>query len=54
MKRTKQPPRVEWGDFPDAVLLASEIMMKRHLDYAAAKSGDVAAAARLVRSIIVE
>lgn len=54
VKQSMQPPRVEWGDFPDAVLLAPEIMMKRHPDYAAAKSGDVAAAARLVRSIVIE
>ena len=48
----KQPPRVPWRDFPDAVLLASERETKTHPEYAAAKSGNATAAARLVDALV--
>ena len=53
-KAMKQPPRAPWRDFPDAVLLAPEQETKRHPDYGAAKSGDAAAAARLVDALTDE
>ena len=53
LKAMKQPPRVAWRqDFPDAVLLAPESQTRRHPEYAAAKSGDAAAARRLVDAIV--
>ena len=53
LKAMKQPPRVAWPqNFPDAVLLASESQTRRHPEYAAAKSGDAVAAARLVDALI--
>ena len=55
LKAMTPPPRVRWrGDFPDAVLLADETRTKRHPEYAAAKSGDDAAARRLVGSLVEE
>ena len=48
----KQPPRVAWQDFPDAVLLAPESQTTRHPEYASAKSGDAAAARRLVDALV--
>ena len=54
LRESKQPPRVEWRDFPNAVLLASETETKRHPEFAAAKSGDVTAAARLAQSMVSE
>lgn len=51
---TMTPPRVPWLDFPDALLLAEETRTKRHPEYAAAKSGDSVAAAKLVRSLVDE
>ena len=53
-KAMKQPPRVAWRGFPDAVLLAPEQETRRHADYAAAKSGDAIAAARLVDALTDE
>ena len=50
----EQPPRVAWRDFPDAVLLAPVPETKRHPEYAAAKSGDARAAARLVDALTDE
>ena len=50
----RQPPRVAWRAFPDAVLLATESRTKRHPEYAAAKSGDAAAALRLVDALVEE
>ena len=50
-KAMKRPPRVTWRDFPDAVLLAPERETRRHPDYAAAKSGNATAAARLVDAL---
>ena len=49
-----QPPRVVWREFPDAVLLAAESRTTRHPEYQAAKSGDGAAAARLVDALVDE
>ena len=54
LKAMKRPPRVPWQDFPDAVLLASERETKAHPEYAAAKSGSAAAAARLVDALVDE
>ena len=48
------PPRTAWRDFPDAVLLAPERETLSHPDYAAAKSGDAAAAVRLVDALADE
>ena len=53
LKAMKQPPRVDWPqDFPDAVLLAPESQTRQHPEYAAAKSGDPAAARRLVDALV--
>ena len=53
LKAMKQPPRVAWRqDFPDAVLLAPESKTTQHPEYAAAKSGDAAAARRLVDALV--
>ena len=53
LKAMTPPPRVAWQrDFPDAVLLAVETQTKRHPEYAAAKSGDDSAAAKLVASLV--
>ena len=54
LKGMKQPPRVAWRDFPDVVLLAPEAVTRRHVEYRAAKSGDVVAAATLVRTLVAE
>lgn len=37
-------PRVPWGAFPDAIILAADPVVKGHPEYAKAKSGDVGAA----------
>ena len=54
----KRPSRVAWRGFPegfpDAVLLAPERETRQHPEYAAAKSGDAAAAARLVDALTDE
>lgn len=39
-------------DFPDIGLHADELAVKRHVDYGAAKSGDMLAAARLVSEFV--
>lgn len=46
------PPRTAWGKFPDVLIHAPESNVKQHPDYHAAKSGDAAAAARLVYDTI--
>ena len=51
LKTMTPPPRVPWHRFPDALLLADEIQTKRHVDYAAAKNGDLVAAANLVHAL---
>ena len=50
----KQPPRAPWREFPNVVLLAAESRTKPHPQYRAAKSGDTAAAAALVRELVEE
>ena len=42
------PPRVPLFDFPDVVLLAEELAVKRHPHFQAAKSGEIVAADRLI------
>ena len=54
LRGMKHPPRTMWHCFPDAVLLAAEPQTRRHPEYAAAKSGDATAAARLVDSLVGE
>ncbi len=54
LKGMKQPPRVAWRCFPEVVLLAAETPTKRHPEYPAAKSGNPAAAANLVRDMVVQ
>jgi phosphoribosylpyrophosphate synthetase len=49
-----RPPRTPWHDFPDVVILADEGATKRHPAYAPAKRGDVAAARKLVESLVNE
>jgi hypothetical protein len=43
-----QPVRFPWDDFPDVLIHAPELFVKRHRVYAAAKGGDAGAAAELV------
>jgi len=52
IKIMKRPPRVAWGDFPPAVLLASESQTKQHPKYHDAKTGDATAAANLVIDLV--
>ncbi len=55
LKEMKQPPRVHWEVFADAVLLAGESQTKQHPEYAGAKaSDDAVAAANLVNSLVDE
>ena len=54
LKEMKQPPRVPWEAFADAVLLAGESQTKQHPEYAGAKTGDAVAAANLVNSLVDE
>jgi hypothetical protein len=55
LKEMKQPPRVPWEAFADAVLLAGESQTKQHPEYPSAKaSGDPEAAANLVSSLVDE
>ena len=50
----KQPPRVAWREFPDAVLLAAEGRTRQHPAYRAAKSGNAVAAAMLIDALLEE
>ena len=43
-----KPPRSSWHDLPDAFIHAPESAVKKHPHYAAAKSGDAAAAEALL------
>ncbi|MBP1207172.1 hypothetical protein JOD97_005251 [Duganella sp. 1411] len=43
-----QPVRFPWDDFPDVLIHAPELFVKRHRVYAAAKGGDAGAATELV------
>ena len=55
LKEMKQPPRVPWEAFADAVLLANESAVKQHSEYPDAKaSDDAVAAANLVNSLVDE
>ena len=55
LKEMKQPPRVPWEAFADAVLLAGESQTKQHPEYPRAKaSGDAEAAANLVSGLVDE
>lgn len=47
-------PRTVWGEFPDVFIHADERIVKRHPDYLAAKTGDAAAAGRLVAATLNE
>jgi hypothetical protein len=47
-----QPHRVPLFDFPDIVLHADELAVKRHAEYRAAKAGDLVAAAHLVKEFM--
>ena len=53
-KAVKYPPRAVWKAFPDAVLLADELVVKQHPDYSRAKAGDVRAATSLVSQMVDE
>ena len=54
-KAIRPPPRTAWRrHFPNAILLANETDTRQHPDYAAAKSGDVAAARRLIGALLNE
>lgn len=46
------PDRVSWGAFPAVILHAPVPLVKGHVDYLAAKSGNAEAAARLVHATI--
>ena len=52
LKTMKYPPRVAWGDFPDAVLLVGESQTKQHMEYHDAKTGDAVSAANLVNALV--
>ena len=54
LKEMKQPPRVPWEAFADAVLLAGESAVKQHPEYPDAKTGDIVVAAKLVNSLVDE
>lgn len=47
-------PRTVWGEFPDVFIHTDEQIVKRHPDYLAAKTGDAAAAGRLVAATFNE
>lgn len=48
-----RPKRFAWGAFPPALILAAESHVMQHTLYTAAKSGDAAAAARVVQSLVL-
>ena len=54
MNMNFNPHRSAWNDFPDVAILAGESTVKKHPDYLAAKSGDIAAAKRLALAFIGE
>ena len=41
------PPRGPWRNFPDVLMHARESAVKKHVDYPAAKSGDISSARRV-------
>ncbi len=49
-----RPSRVSLFDFPDVIIHADELEVKRHPHYQAAKAGDIAAAGVLVADLASE
>lgn len=49
-----QPVRFPWDDFPDVLIHAPELFVKRHASYAQAKAGDAIAAAHLVMDSLAD
>jgi hypothetical protein len=47
----QKPYRAAWGDFPDVVIMADELAVKRHPEYPQAKAGDVAQAASAAKRL---
>ncbi len=46
------PPGMPWGAFPDVIILAAEPVVKRHPEFAKAKSGDIGTARALVSELV--
>ena len=46
------PPRSPWRNFPDVLMHAQESAVKKHVDYPAAKSGEIPSARRVVESTL--
>ena len=46
------PPRGPWRNFPDVLMHAQESAVKKHVDYPAAKSGEISSARRVVESTL--
>jgi len=46
------PPRSAWRNFPDVLIHAQESAVKKHADYLAAKSGEIASARRVVEATL--
>ncbi len=49
---TGNPPRSPWRNFPDVLIHAQESAVKKHADYRAAKSGEIASARRVVEATL--
>jgi len=49
-----RPSRISLFDFPDVILHADELEVKRHPHYQMAKAGDIAAAGVLVADLFSE
>jgi phosphoribosylpyrophosphate synthetase len=47
-----KPIRTTWHGFPDVIIHSPEGSVKRHTHYLAAKSGDAAAAVKLIRDVL--
>jgi len=52
MLQIPNPTRAAWGNFPQVLIHADESKVKKHPDYSAAKSGNVAAAKQLVADVL--
>ena len=50
--KTGNPPRSPWRNFPDVLMHAQESAVKKHADYPAAKSGEIASARRVVEATL--
>ena len=50
----EHPPRAAWAAFPDVILLAGEMAVKRYPGYSQAKSGNAIAARSLVEGLVDE